>query len=388
MREFKIPFFLENKSANDIFESMKLELPDDIDISEGSHEWNMTRPTALEVARICQFILPEVVKLIFPDWSYGEYLDAHGRRSNILRRAATAARGVLTITGAPNTDIPAGSLFSTASVNESPTTDYATVETVKIPVGGVVDVEVACTKTGAVGNTAKETVIVVSSKLTGITSVINKEEIVGGTDTESDESLRLRINEYDATQGQSFVGNVSDYKRWATSVDGIGEATIVPPAEDDDSGTITIILTDANGAPANSSLIKAVNDYIMRPDEPRQRLAPPNARLNIVAPTTVVIAIKATVELVDGYTVESVKKALVTNMSKYLPQAMDEKEIKYTRVARVLSDTAGVNDYSGLQIGKKQSTGGVMFGTSNIPVAINELPTIVIDNLTITSGTV
>ena len=92
--------------------------------------------------------------------------------------------------------------------------------------------------------------------------------------------------------------------------------------------------------------------------------------------------------MVDGYTVESVKKALVTNMSKYLPQAMDEKEIKYTRVARVLSDTAGVNDYSGLQIGKKQSTGGVMFGTSNIPVAINELPTIVIDNLTITSGTV
>lgn len=80
MREFKIPFFLENKSANDIFEGMKLELPDDIDISEGSHEWNMTRPTALEVARICQFILPEVVKLIFPDWSYGEYLDAQQQR--------------------------------------------------------------------------------------------------------------------------------------------------------------------------------------------------------------------------------------------------------------------------------------------------------------------
>lgn len=388
MREFKIPFFLENKSANDIFESMKFELPDDIDISEGSHEWNMTRPTALEVARICQFILPEVVKLIFPDWSYGEYLDAHGRRSNILRRAATAARGVLTITGAPNTDIPAGSLFSTASVNESPTTDYATVETVKIPVGGVVDVEVACTKTGVVGNTAKETVIVVSSKLTGITSVINKAEIVGGTDTESDESLRLRINEYDATQGQSFVGNVSDYKRWATSVDGIGEATIVPPAEDDDSGTITIILTDANGAPANSSLIKAVNDYIMRPDEPGKRLAPPNAIINVVAPKTLAIVVSATVELDAGFNIDVVKSYFIENLTKYLPQAMDEREIKYTRIARVLSETNGVNDFSNLKMGIRQESNISNLDTVNIPINIEELPTVDINDLTLISGIV
>lgn len=388
MREFQVPDFLKNNSANSIFERMKMGLPDDIDISEGSHEWNMTRPTALEVARVCQFILPEVIKLIFPDWSYGEYLDAHGRRSNTVRRAATAARGTITVTGAPDTEIPRGSIFSTASINSAPTVDYATVKSMKIQKNGYVDLEVVCTKTGVVGNTLKDTVIVVSSKLNGITSVTNNADIVGGTDIESDESLRERINEYDATQGQSFVGNVSDYKRWAKSVNGIGEATIVPPSENDDSGIVTIILTDANGEPANSGLIKSVHDYIMRPDEPGKRLAPPNAIINVVAPKTLAIVVSATVELDAGFNIDVVKSYFIENLTKYLPQAMDEREIKYTRIARVLSETNGVNDFSNLKMGIRQESNISNLDTVNIPINIEELPTVDINDLTLISGIV
>ena len=383
--EYETPYFLKNKSVDEIHAQMKAILPADIDVSEGSHEWNMTRPTALIVAMVCQFILPEVVKLTFPSWSYGDYLDMHAIQRGMERRAATAATGTITITGDANSMIPKGSMFSTASVNDEPSVDYITLEQAVIPVGGSVDVPVECTKKGVIGNTIENTVIFVSSKLTGIKAVTNAEEITGGTETESDESLIERIEEYDATQGQSFVGNPNDYKRWATSVDGVGEAIII--SAQDDSGLVTIILTDSNGAPANETLREAVYNYIMRPDAPGERLAPVNAKLSVLAPDALAIGIKATIELVDGYNLEAVTATLLENLKQYLPTAMDEQEIKYTRIARVFSETVGVNDYTDLQIGVK-TDGSVTYGTTNIPIEITELPTIDEEDLLVTSGTV
>lgn len=383
--EYETPYFLKNKSVDEIHAQMKAILPADIDVSEGSHEWNMTRPTALIVAMVCQFILPEVVKLTFPSWSYGDYLDMHAIQRGLERREATAATGTITITGDANSVIPRGSMFSTASINDEPSVDYITLEQAVIPMEGSVDVEVECTKKGIIGNTIENTVIFVSSKLTGIKAVTNAEEITGGTEAESDEDLIVRIEEYDATQGQSFVGNPNDYKRWATSVDGVGEAIVI--SAQDDSGLVTIILTDSNGAPANETLRDAVYNYIMRPDAPGERLAPVNAKLSVLAPDTLAIGIKATIELVDGYNLEAVKTTIMENLQQYLPIAMDEKEIKYTRIARVLSETVGVNDYSSLQIGVK-TDGTVSYGTANIPIEITELPTIDEEDLILTSGTV
>lgn len=385
MADFQMPAFLLDKTVDNIHAKMKQILPDDIDVSEGSHEWNMTRPTALVAAELCQYVAPEIIKLIFPTWSYGVFLDEHAKSRNITRRSATAATGTITITGTQGSTIPQGSMFSTASVNDTPSVDYLTTETVKIPQEGSVDVDIVCNKTGTVGNTPAKTVIMVSSKLTGITSVVNEKDVTGGTETESDDSLKLRIEEYDATQGQSFVGNPSDYKRWATSVDGVGDAAVIPA--EDDSGIVTIVLTDMNGAPANETLREAVYNYIMRPDAPAERLAPIEAKLSVTAPSTMAIGIKATVELADTYNIEGVKETLLQNLAQYLPTAMEEKEIKYTRIARVFSLTEGIDDYKELQIGVKTS-GSVAYGAANIPIDVTELPTIADDDLIITSGEV
>ena len=140
--EYETPYFLKNKSVDEIHAQMKAILPADIDVSEGSHEWNMTRPTALIVAMVCQFILPEVVKLTFPSWSYGDYLDMHAIQRGLERREATAATGMITITGEVNSVIPKGSMFSTASINNIPSVDYVTLESTVIPIGGTVNVQV------------------------------------------------------------------------------------------------------------------------------------------------------------------------------------------------------------------------------------------------------
>lgn len=385
MAEFTTPSFLQNRSTNDNHAKMKEIIPADIDMSEGGHAWNMTRPTAMIAAEICQFILPEVIKLIFPQWSYGQFLDYHANDRGMSRRKATAAVGQVTITGAAGTVIPKDSIFSTASVNGADSLDYKTLEETRIPESEMVTVDVECTKTGVIGNTGANTIVLVTSRINTVKSVINSEPLTGGTEEEDDESLIRRISEYDQSQGDNYVGSVADYKRWATSVDGVGSATIIPAQ--DTTGLVTIILTDANGDPATEQLCMAVYNRIMRPDNPDERLAPVNANIKVVPPSTMEIGIQATVELADNATLESVKAAFAARLALYLPVALDEGEIKYTRIAAALAATEGANDFSDLQIGLI-TDGAITYGASNIPITTSQLPTISVDDLILSAGTV
>lgn len=385
MAEFTTPTFLENHGAFDIFAAMKALLPSDIDLSEGSHGWNFTMPTAMVAAYLCEYVLPEVIKLNFPEYSYDEFLDGHAKARSMTRKAATAAYGEITITGKPETEIPAGSLFATASINDEPSVDYETTEPAVIPESGTVTIPIQCTQTGTVGNTTARTIVLVGSKITGITSVVNEEPVTGGVEAETDESLIERILEYDRTQGESFVGCPADYKRWATSVPGVGDATIV--SAQDDTGLVRIILTDANGQPATQQLCNSVYNYIMRPDDPGTRLAPVNAFLSVEPPATISIGIKATIELEEDATIEAVKADFLSRIALYLPTALDEGEVKYTRVAAVLAATEGANDFTDLQIGIKDGD-NITYGTSNIPITTIQLPAVAEEDLVLTTGTV
>ena len=385
MAEFDTPIFLQNHSPEEVHALMKMVLPADIDVSEGSHAFNLTIATALVISEVCEFVLPEVVKLIFPEYSYGEFVDGHARVNGMTRRSARAASGTLNITGDPKTIIPAGSLFSTAAVNDQPSVDYATLEEATIPETGSVTVDVECTQAGIIGNTPENTIVLVSSRLTGVKAVTNEEPLTGGTEEESDEALIARIVEFNKSQGESYVGSASDYKRWAQSVDGVGSATVI--SAQDTSGLVTIIITDANGEPATEQLCTSVYNYIMKPDNPEERLAPVNAILSVTPPATVKICIKATVVLDDETTLEAVKTAYAAQLALYLPTALSDGEIKYSRVAAALAAVEGANDYADLQIGLKVGE-TVTYGTSNLAITSNQLPIIDAEDLILTSGTV
>lgn len=384
--EFQVPEFLENYTEDNVYDNMRAILPTDIDSSQGSHTWNLLRPTAIVIAELCEYVLPQVVQLIFPEWSYGEYLDAHASTRGMERKAATPATGEVTITGVEGTVIPVGSTFSTVSLNEDdPSMSYQTTAAATIPSSGSVTVAVQCTESGTEGNTSEGTIILASSELVGITGVTNEEAVTGGTDEETDQALIARIQEYDQTQSDSFVGNAADYRRWAMSVAGVGSASVIPPSTD--TGLVTIVLTDSNGDPASETLCDAVYDYIMSPNDPYSRLSPVNAALDIVSPTTVAIAVKATVELTGEAVLADVTSAFQQSMAAYMSEALADSEVKITKVAAILSATTGVNDFSDLQIGEV-SGGTATYGTTNISITATELPTIAESNITFTSGTV
>lgn len=386
MAEFEIPAFLKGTSADDWTKYMFDHTPADLDKSEGGHYWNKTRPTALVAAYICEYYLPEIIRIFNPDWSYGTYLDMIAKTRGIYRRTATAATGTITVTGAVDTTIPMGSTFATASVNEEPSVSYRTLSEVKIPESGVVTIEIECTQTGTIGNTSPGTIILVGNRISGVTSVINQDEVSGGTEDENDDSLKARVAEYDETQGDSFVGSPADYKRWAESVPGVGKATVI--SAQDDSGLVTIIVTDANGAPGTEEICEDVYNHIMRPDSPLERLAEINAKLSVIPPIAMDIAIRATIELESEATIESVRGAFAKKLAtEYLPEAMSDGEVKYSRIWAILSSISGVNDLSNLGIGINDG-GTISYGTTNLSISNTHLPSISEDNLQLTSGTV
>lgn len=377
MAEFVLPSFLENRGIDDIHDEMIEVIPVDIDMSAGGHFWNMTRPTASAVAMMCEYILPEALKIAFPQFSYDEFLDYHANARGISRNDATKASGYIIVTGTAGAFIEEGSIFSTAAIDGEPSKDYETTVDTTIPDSGSVRIPIQCTVAGITGNTGAQTIIFVSSKISGIESVINEEAITGGTEKETDTHLQERISEYDQSQNDSYVGNDADYKRWAKSVDGVGEAVVIPAQ--DDSGLVTIIITDASGNPANEDLCNRVYNFIMSPEDRIKRLAPINAFLSIIPPQTANITISAVVELSQGATIESIKVDYLAAVKNYLQKAMDDGEIKVSAIAALLSSVPGINDYKEVKL-----NGNIL----NVPVSTAQLPVVNENSIIFTEGNV
>lgn len=372
LEELEIPEFLDNNDEDDIHDDMLAIIPDEYDKSEGGHLWNFTRPTALIVSQLRGFDLPNAISLIWPRFSSGEYVDLHAELRNMTRKEALYATGKITITGTPETIIPAGYSCSTESKNDVASKSYVTTEECEIGEDGTVTVPAQASVAGSDGNTAANTIVINSSGYDDVTGITNPEAFTGGVDEETDESLIERIREYDQTQGDSNIGNPADYKRWAESVPGTGAANVI--RSNDTSGIVTIVLTDGNGEPASEALCTKVYDYIMSPNNEQLRLAPCGANLSVVSPTTTTIAVSATVTLTSG-TVESITSMFVSKLNDYFSTAVDDGEIRYQKVGNILGDIEGVYDFSGLYVNGSMA---------NIPLSTGSFPYTSNSNVTLT----
>lgn len=379
MANFIPPAFLENMSPEEIYADMISMLPQDIDLSEGNDAYNLLYPIAYEFSFYCEYILTELFKMVFPQFAedYEDIMEAHASNRGLKRKPASTATGTLTITGTAGTEIPRDTAFSTTSVDGEPAIEFVTTAKAIIGENGTVDVDIKATQEGIIGNVAVNTIILKANNIDGISSCTNAEPTTGGAEQETIESLQSRIADVDLSQGQSNVGSPADYKRWALEVAGTGGAQIIPAQ--DDSGLVTIILTDANGEPASDELCTAVYNHIMSPDEPANRLTNINDNNLLVSPpTTVTVTVSATIET-DGTSLELIKTNFVNLMKTYFIQAADEGKIRYTDVCSVINNTTGVRDFKDVTVNG---------GTANIIIQTMQIPQITADSVTFTEGIV
>ena len=377
--ELELPDFLNNSSEEEIHEKMLSNLPEDIDKSEGGFPWDFTRPTAIEIAELKEYVLVEVLKSLSPVTCEESYLlDYHADGRGLVRRESVNATGYVTVTAKAGLVIPLGYGFSTEADDEGNTIDFVTTEEVTVDSLGNAKIPIEAAEGGSASNVGVNTIVLQTGDETGelldeIISVTNEEAVTGGLDEEDDDTLRERIVEYDRSHDISYVGNVADYKRWALSVPGVGAVTVIPAK--DDSGIIKIILMDQNGVPASKQIQDAVYDYIMRPDSESDRLAPPNAVLEITAPETVVVNISAVVYLREAE-IGDVQNDLKAALQSYLLNvSSNDSAVRISAINSILGSVSGIYDYDSVQIN------GV---SKNVDLESGQMP--VLGIVTITEG--
>ncbi len=364
--DFTYPDFVEGTSAEEIQQRMMNSLPEDIDGMPGGFPYDFTMPTAIEKSEIINFHLVRTLMLMFPQWAWDDWLDLHGQQIGLERHAATCASGEITITGTAGTVFPAGFVVCTPATDTSSSVLFSLDEETTIPESGSVKAAITAVEAGTASNVSAGMVIIMSKPVDGIASITNEEAITGGTDRETDDAFWERIDETNASHGTSYIGNDTDFIRWAKEVSGIGDCIVTQAWNG--PGTVKLSLIDTNGDPANSALCAAVYDHIISPNDRSARLMAAGSAELTVAPADTVTITYSCKNL--EYDSTATTKALIISgfkaaLQEYYATAKDEDEVKYNQAHALLTAVTGVLDFADFKIAG---------GTANVPLAESEFP--------------
>lgn len=219
----------------------------------------------------------------FPDTAEAEYLERHGAlvRPIVTRRAAIAATGAVTFTGAVASTVPAGSELRRADDARFVTLEDATIGGDGTAIGSVIALAA-----GIAGNTPAATKLTLVSPVAGIHSqaAIVAPGIAGGADVERDESLRGRIIE--RMQEEADGGNDADWRAWVQEV--VGQTRVWVYRLHMGPGTVGVAFIMPDGSIPDEPTIEAVEAHLLV-----QR--PVTATLHLFVPA--VTAIDLTIEV-------------------------------------------------------------------------------------------
>ncbi len=353
--ELPIPDFLKEDEET-IHQRMLEKAPPGIDVREGSFFWDATRPGALEKARLIQFQLQNMLQIFFVQTSYGTYLDYLGQARGVTRLPATSATGNVKFVGQPGILVKAGTQVATQSSTNAPAITFKTTEEGVINAEGEVVVRAECAELGTAGNVPAGVIVLMLDPVNGVTAVTNPEPFTGGTDIEDDDAFRERILE--AWRSPVTSGNKYHYKFWAKEVPGVGDAKVIPLW--DGPGTVKVVIVDGNKRAASPELLDAVTAHIE--DE-----RPIGATVTVASAAEKQINIAANITLASGYAIAQVQELYqdtVTNFFKEI--ALVETYVSYAQLGKLLLETPGVGDYSGLLA--NGAANKVLLGEEEIPV--------------------
>lgn len=312
---------------------------------EGTFEYDVLSSNSIEFAKV-EVELEQLCKAAFADTSWGDYLTMRAEEAGVIRKAAVKAIGTVTVSG--NGALPAGSTFAT-----SDGTQFVTDAAVVIAKSG--DVAVTAVTAGSTGNTAAGTITLIPMSIPGITAVANAAATHDGYDEETDTDLLSRYLLHVRTPGTS--GNKYHYIEWATSVDGVGTAKVIPLWAG--PGTVKVIIVDSNFETASDTLIKNVAAYI-------ESVRPIGATVTVVSAAPKAISISAAiVGSIDENTFKAELQSYLMTLEK---QALNSTS-SYISIAKLGSFilTAGASDYSDLLLNGE---------AKNVTLSAEELPSI------------
>lgn len=186
---------------------------------------------------------------LMPDRSETEWLDRHGRLwlknadGTKGRKAPTPASGLAKFTGVEGTILPIDTELRVASVGTG--TVYRTAADAAIG-SGPTSVPVIAIDAGSVGNLDPGDNLFLVTPVTGVDSQAEVVEMVGGTDQETDDELRVRVKE--RIQKPPMGGDADDYVAWALAYPGVTRAWCSPKEMGIGTVTVRFMMDDLRAA--------------------------------------------------------------------------------------------------------------------------------------------
>jgi uncharacterized phage protein gp47/JayE len=175
-----------------------------------------------------------------------------------------------------------------------------------------VNVPAECVFSGSVGNVQARTIVVLPSPPAGVEDVINYTAFTGGTDTETDESLRERVPAYLSSLARATKNALVGA---ALSVSGVVSASVVEP--NPPTGYCSLYIDDGSGT-ASSTLVNAVRDVIEGLTDETDAYRGVALGVNIVAPILRGVDIALTIEIDSQYTFSSIQEQIENNIRSHM----------------------------------------------------------------------
>ncbi len=212
-----------DKNEDNIRKRLLDMVPSNIPKFEGTFIYDVISPLSCELSILYSDLQRVSDKMFLKNLDSVE-LEDRAKEYGIIRKLGEKAKGEVRFYGnSTGGKHPIGIAIQTD--DEFKGYIYKTVEEFEIDDAiGYVDVSVEAQNIGEKYNVEAESLRILPIKVKGITSVSNIKSISGGSDCESDESLRRRL--LFKLQNPATSGNITHYKEWALEVKTVGDARI------------------------------------------------------------------------------------------------------------------------------------------------------------------
>lgn len=322
-----------------------------LDIREGSLIFNALAPAAVELA-IMYLELENVLNESFVNTATREYIllacEQMGMDISVFEASAGIHKGRFDV------EVPIGSRWNCDLYNYTVTEFIGEEE-------GYYTYRMQCETDGTAPNNHTGLLAAITHMPSGLTVAEVVECLIEGENETSDEDIRTAYYEY--VNSIATDGNVSQYKRWCTDYEGIGNHKIMPLWNG--ANTVKVSILSASNRAATETLIEEFQEYLDPGIEGMGNgVAPIGAFVTVSTATEVPVTVSGTVQMKSGYSdTTEIDKAL----EKYFADISYEKlAVAYMNVGAAILNVEGVEFVTDLQI--NGGTADIPLGTEQIPV--------------------
>lgn len=307
MNPEEIGSYLEGYDYDYFLNAALEKVPEGIDIREGSIIFDALAPACYQLAEFTMQ-LKNILLDTFTQTAQGGYLDLRAEEHGIKRIAATQAivKGKFTKEDGSAIVLEEGNRFS--GIGDEPVY-YSIIQQTADPLYYTLLAEVA----GSKGNQYVGELLPVDHFNELATAELT-EVVIPARDQETDDDLRARILK--TYQVNSFGGNVEDYIRLTSAVDGVGAVQVYPVWNG--GGTVRIvILNNAFGLPSVSLLDNVQGIIAPGSTQNGYGLAPIGHDVTVAGPSKKEVGISLHVDTTVGVSLESIKPAIQLKLEEH-----------------------------------------------------------------------